>query len=97
MTQRRRYGGFKTRTKQHDKDWPYAWIDGAPVDYCDTDELVKLVDDDMFHIGQCYEDEAAKTLECAKCGGREFNVGSGDFFTAVRCIKCEWEICWHNG
>jgi hypothetical protein len=84
-------------TKQEDEHWPDAWVDGAPAERDDTDELVKTVDDDMFHIGQCYENEAAKTLECAKCGGREFNVGSGNYFTAIRCIKCEWEICWHDG
>lgn len=34
---------------------------------------------------------------CEKCGGKEFNVGAGQYFAALRCVKCEYEICIHDG
>ena len=36
-------------------------------------------------------------IRCKKCGALEFNVGSGDYFTAIRCVKCGWEECIHEG
>jgi len=51
----------------------------------------------MFHIGQRYEDEPAKKITCIQCGGEQFNVGQGDYFTAIRCVKCEWETGIHEG
>jgi len=63
------------------KDWP----------------VQKLEDDTTFHIGQCYDKLAATTLSCKNCGNKEFNVGVGGHFTAIRCPKCEWEICIHDG
>jgi len=74
-----------------------AWIDGESLDWIGDDILAKEIDDETFHIGQSYEKKAAKVLECRKCGGREFNVGQGNFFTVIRCVKCEWELCVHDG
>jgi len=60
--------------------------------------LVQTVeDDDTFHLGQVYEEKAAATVACSICGGREFNVGQGNYFTAIRCVKCGWELCFHDG
>jgi hypothetical protein len=50
-----------------------------------------------FHIGQCYEESKAQPLKCNKCGGNEFHVAQGDYYTAIRCVHCEWECCIHNG
>jgi hypothetical protein len=60
-------------------------------------EITFTKDDGVFHIGQCYVEKVASTLYCKNCGGNHFNVGISDYFTAVRCINCEWEICVHNG
>ena len=73
-----------------------AWIDG-PVKYPDEDEFMEEVQDDRFHIGQCYEDEACKTVKCRKCGGDKFHVGKGNHFTAIKCPVCGWELCIHDG
>ncbi len=54
-------------------------------------------DDGLFSIGQCYDDKPASTIYCSKCGGKEFHVGSSSYFTAIKCINCEWEICIHDG
>ena len=87
---------IKYRTKETK---PAIWIDGKPANERDfnQEDFVKETDEDMFHIGQSYENGAAKTLECVKCGSKEFNVGSGNYFTAIRCVKCEWEYCIHDG
>jgi hypothetical protein len=84
--------------KKPEDGWPSAWIDGAPLYSCTpTEELTTLVADDTFHIGQCYDSCAAKIVECSRCRGREFNVGQGKYFTAIRCVKCAWECCIHDG
>ena len=75
-----------------------SFIDGNPVSQEDSPDLTKKdAQDETFHIGQCYEEEAATTLVCAKCEGKIFNVGQGSYFTAIRCVKCEWEQCIHDG
>jgi hypothetical protein len=49
-----------------------------------------------FHIGQRY-DEIAKALSCRSCGSNRFFVGKAAFFTAIKCVNCEWELCIHEG
>jgi len=62
------------------------------------DEVIKeLPDDETFIIGQCYEDEAATTMSCKKCGGIAFNVGQGSYYTVIKCISCDWQLCIHDG
>jgi len=76
-----------------------AFICGVPISWAfKYEDLVKNDEqDETFHIGQCYEEEAAATLVCVKCDGKVFNVGQGSYFTAIRCVKCEWEVCIHDG
>lgn len=50
-----------------------------------------------FHIGQSYEDHPARPVSCARCGGAQFHVAQGNFFTAIRCPVCGWELCIHDG
>ena len=50
-----------------------------------------------FAVGQSYEDTPAKTLFCKHCGNDQFKVAQGDYFTAVKCVNCEYEICIHKG
>lgn len=52
---------------------------------------------DPFRIGQCYANKPAAKLACAACGNDKFSVGSSDYFTAIRCDDCGWEVCIHNG
>ena len=79
-----------------------AWIDEKPslawTDDTDTvPDLVTSVQDDRFHIGQSYEKDACKTYTCLKCGSNQFYVGKGDYYTALKCPICKWEICIHEG
>lgn len=57
------------------------------------------VEDGLFHIGQNYGAGImpCKTFQCTQCGSKEFNVGQSNYFTAIRCIKCGWESCVHQG
>lgn len=61
------------------------------------ESLVEETSGDPFHIGQCYEDKPATQMKCALCGGVEFHVAQGSFWTGIRCIKCRWEFCIHDG
>ena len=64
----------------------------------DTRDVLKWPrGDTTFHIGQSYEKEAATTAQCAICGSKEFNVGCGDYYTAIRCPTCGWERLIHEG
>lgn len=81
----------RKRDKNFDRSWP---VDSTEID---EDKLIREIEEDeTFHIGQVYEDVAATTLECAKCGSRQFNVGMGSYFTAIRCPNCGWELCIHG-
>lgn len=66
-------------------------------DDCDDSLYMKTPEDTTFTIGQSYEDDAVTTLQCRKCGGKEFHVGQGCFYTAIMCIKCRWETAIHAG
>ena len=52
---------------------------------------------DMFHIGQSYEREPCNQVICKICGGEKFYVGSEEYFTAIKCVNCNYEISIHEG
>ena len=60
-------------------------------------DVLKFTDEDEFEIGQGYERMPAKKLRCKKCNSDKFKVGQGDYFTAIKCVNCGWEICIHEG
>lgn len=55
-----------------------------------------IVDNDLFHIGQGYDNRAAQQIKC-NCGCDKFYVGEGDYYTAIKCSNCELELCIHEG
>ena len=61
------------------------------------DVLITDESDETFKIGQEFEDFAATTLKCKLCGSKEFNVSVDYCFTALKCTKCDWQICLHYG
>jgi ribosomal protein S27E len=61
------------------------------------DVIKELPDDETFVIGQSYEEYAATTLACKKCGNTAFRVGQGSYFTAIKCTECDWQLCIHEG
>lgn len=57
----------------------------------------KLSKNSNFHIGQDYVDTPIPKIECIKCGGDKFEVGTAGYFTGIRCPSCGWECCIHEG
>ena len=66
-------------------------------EYASQEDYLKEKKEIEFNVGQCYENEPAKTLVCKHCGSEQFKVAQGSYFTAVKCVKCEYEICIHDG
>ena len=78
----------------------FAW-DNGKLDYFDVqeDEFCSSKQDDLFHVGQSYDKEAAETVYCNRCGGNQFHVGNtpGSYQTVIKCVKCLWEEEIHSG
>mgnify|MGYP001103927143 CR=1 FL=1 len=56
------------------------------------------VTDTEFNIGPVYPDsDNAKKIRCRLCGGDHFYVGTESYYTAIKCVNCEWELCIHSG
>lgn len=36
-------------------------------------------------------------VKCAICGSDKFNLGTGDYCTAIKCPNCEYEMVIHEG
>jgi ribosomal protein L37E len=70
--------------------------DGIPLKYDLLEKTIEKKVDGKFHVGSMGQDPA-KSIVCRKCGSTQFNVGQGSYFTAIKCVKCEWEICIHDG
>ena len=67
------------------------------IEYASQEDYLVEKKEIEFNIGQSYEETPAKTLMCKHCGSEEFKVAQGDYFTAVKCVKCEYEVCIHKG
>lgn len=62
------------------------------------DTPIEAADSPNFHIGyQRQRNERAKAIRCRLCGSNKFYVGTGDYFTAIKCTGCEWEYAVHTG
>lgn len=63
-----------------------------------NDEMLQWDPDaDRWHIGQCYVIEKARQVMCAKCKGNRFQVAQSDYWTGIKCERCGWELCVHEG
>lgn len=92
-----------TILKKDAEDWPDYWpgklkIPDDEDNWCiDADYFCKESDEDVFHIGELCSNQAAELVKCKICGGSNFNVGRGNYYTAIRCLECQWEVCIHDG
>lgn len=65
---------------------------------CDRyDELYTEVQLGDFTIGQSYVKTSCETVVCSKCRGSEFIVGASSCYTAIKCKRCKWQKCIHEG
>lgn len=86
-------------TEEHGAYNYYDWEDDAPCIKPDTTDFfigATKEEDELFHIGESDHDTVT-TLVCKLCGSRNFNVGRGGYFTAIKCVVCKWEACVHSG
>ena len=62
-----------------------------------TNTHFKHIHRNDFHVKQIYEEEthAAYCLICAAMTNSQ--VGQSSHFTAIKCDKCGWERCIHDG
>jgi len=60
-------------------------------------EGLVVVTDLDFSMPDEYVCGAVLQIACVKCGGVEFNVGSGEYLTAIRCTKCGVPCSIHQG
>lgn len=58
-----------------------------------TSDPVKRAPNTIFE----FDSKVEETLTCAKCGATEFSVGKGNYWTSIRCSRCKWERCIHEG
>lgn len=67
---------------------------------CHTLERPEPVDrratnDFPFEQSQSYD--PIQSFFCLTCGATEFLVGKGGYRTVIKCKKCGWEACVHEG
>lgn len=50
-----------------------------------------------FHLKRGSQSNGISTLVCKVCGNDKFTVGQSEFFTAIKCDKCGYELGIHEG
>jgi len=77
----------------------YIWYKkGFDVDPADNLEFIKLKQRNDFKFKkQSYDKGYPKTIICKKCGNDKFIIGQGDYYTAIKCPNCGYEIEIHEG
>ena len=90
--------------KMKDKDFYWDRDNGFLSAYSDDDcceplkpQIIQIIDRYVFHIGQSYKNKPVMSVVCKKCGGTQFQVGVDSYFTVIKCVNCEWEMCIHEG
>lgn len=73
-----------------DKEWVYR---GDDLESSVTKEEQR----NDFKIGCSSQKETALTLICKICGSDSFMVGTAAYYTAIKCKKCKYEFCTHEG
>lgn len=88
------FGVFETYEGNEDSHVPKIIKD-------ELDNVFDYKNDGLFHnLNGDRKQDKLETIYCKICGGNEFYVGSGlpgSYFTALKCKKCKWEACVHDG
>ena len=50
-----------------------------------------------FHLKRGTDNSGCSTLVCKLCGNDKFIVGQSQYFTAVKCDQCGFEVGIHEG
>ena len=82
----------------YNKGKVFCYNDNDMYDFDFNKKVLELKEDNLFHIGQKYSvPRLAKTYYCKICGGKNFNVGDDSCWTGIKCVKCGYEVCVHEG
>lgn len=83
-----------TYTKELGLFNPYDFDDGVVKP--DPESFYMVRESRTFHV-QNRKEQVIREYVCTHCGGMEFNAGTAQYKTFLRCVKCEWETCVHSG
>lgn len=83
---------YDPRNKAVREEWDTGETEPEYMQYEDMTEPT----DEQFHIGD-YRGENAKVIKCKTCHGTEFIVAQGQYYTAIKCRECDYEVCIHDG
>ena len=50
-----------------------------------------------FHLVSSIDESRCKTLVCRICGDDKFIVGQKEYYTALRCTNCNYDLGIHEG
>ena len=74
---------------------------GSVEDFNDEDVIMEYVlkkeRRSDFHLNHESGKEGCESLICRVCNNDRLIVGQAAFFTAVRCVNCDYEITVHEG
>lgn len=50
-----------------------------------------------FHLVKSQDEGCCETLVCKLCENDQFIIGQKEYFTALKCVNCNYEIGIHEG
>ncbi len=71
--------------------------DSLDDDHVIAEFVVEMKNRNDFKIDRGSQSAGIKTLICKICNSDRFIVGQAEYFTAVKCIECGYELGIHEG
>lgn len=69
--------------------------------FSDDDVIMEFVIEKQqrkeFHLISDATETSCETLICRLCGNEHFKIGQKEFFTALKCDSCGYEVGIHEG
>lgn len=71
------------------------------TDFADQDVMMEFVVEkkqrDDFHLVSDENETRCATIVCRLCGDDQFIVGQKEYYTALKCVRCNYELGIHEG
>jgi uncharacterized OB-fold protein len=64
------------------------------IDQLEAIEYIKETDKEWD--AKDFKDRHIFEIQCLKCGSTHFKVARGEYYTAIKCVICDIEICIHE-
>ena len=74
-----------------------AELDEFEDDNVVSEYVLNNKDNNDFTISLGPQSKGIATLSCKICGADSFIVGQAEYFTAIKCTVCQYEIGVHDG